>query len=440
MIRGADLLELGVAHGPVFGLALRAAQTAEPVLGRDTALARLMSALDTPDEHVADAHFGVVAAAIVGARPPVWTERDAPAPFASWCDDAEEGAIAQMQTAMRVPSAVRGALMPDAHQGYGLPIGGVLATEGTVIPYAVGVDIACRMRLTVLDLPADLLDSAPERLDDHGRWTATEKLHALRDRAARQLGSSGSGNHFAEFGSLTLDSDDLGLARGRYLALLSHSGSRGAGAAIANHYSKLAERERPELPRELANLAWLDLEHEAGAEYWTAMELMGDYAAANHQVLHERVLGHLAALPLASVENHHNFAWVERIEGRQLVVHRKGATPAQAGVLGIVPGSMATPGYVVRGRGSSASLDSASHGAGRRMSRGAARRSHTWAAVRPLLEAAGVRLLGAGIDESPLAYKDIETVIDAQRDLITVVARFDPRIVRMADDGERPEH
>jgi tRNA-splicing ligase RtcB len=392
-----------------------------------------------------------------------FVERDVPAPFQSWCGDAEQGALSQMQNALRLPSAVRGALMADAHQGYGLPIGGVLATERTVIPYGVGVDIACRMKLTVLDLPSAILDERPgalerallrgtqfgtgktlrERADhdvlDAGRWSQTPLVRSLREKAAGQLGTSGSGNHFVEFGRLDLAADDLDLGAGSYLALLSHSGSRGPGAQIAGHYTKTARALHPELPKELSHLAWLDLDSEPGQEYWSAMSLMGDFAAAGHEVIHTRLARALKAGVLAEVENHHNYAWIERHGGRDVVVHRKGATPAGAGVLGVIPGSMATPGFVVRGRGSVASLESASHGAGRVMSRTAARRSFTWRQVQPLLEEAGVKVLSAGIDENPLVYKDINAVMAAQTDLVDVVARFSPRIVRMADAGEKPE-
>ena len=120
-------------------------------------------------------------------------------------------------------------------------------------------------------------------------------------------------------------------------------------------------------------------------------------------------------------------------------VHRKGATPAGKGVLGVIPGSMASPGFVVRGKGEPVSLDSASHGAGRQMSRTAAREKFRWNHVKPILEAAGVQLLSAGIDEVPGAYKDIHAVMAAQADLVDVIARFDPKIVRMADAGEKPE-
>jgi tRNA-splicing ligase RtcB len=142
---------------------------------------------------------------------------------------------------------------------------------------------------------------------------------------------------------------------------------------------------------------------------------------------------------IAGVENHHNFAWKEIHDGRAVIVHRKGATPAGKGVLGVIPGSMATPGFVVRGRGESASLNSASHGAGRAMSRTAAKEKFRWGNVKPVLEEAGVTLLSAGIDEVPGSYKDIHSVMAAQADLVEVVARFDPRIVKMAPAGEPPE-
>src|SRR5690606_16178966 len=152
-------------------------------------------------------------------------------------------------------------------------------------------------------------------------------------------------------------------------ALLTHSGSRGTGASVASYYSRLAMDLHPELPKQLRHLAWLDLDSQAGQEYWEAMSLMGRYAAANHAVIHRQTARHLKADVLLDVENHHNFAWKEVHDfgggEREVIVHRKGATPAGRGVLGIIPGSMASPGYLVRGKGSSQSLESASHGAGR---------------------------------------------------------------------------
>jgi tRNA-splicing ligase RtcB len=270
-------------------------------------------------------------------------------------------------------------------------------------------------------------------------WNVTPVTARVFPKARGQLGTSGSGNHFVEFGTLTLDKPDLGLEAGSYVALLSHSGSRGAGATIADFYSKLAMDQHPELPPELRRLAWLDMDSQAGQEYWAAMNLMGKYAAANHALIHQRVAKAAGFKPIASVENHHNFAWLENHNGKDVYVHRKGATPAGEGVLGVIPGSMATPGYVVRGKGNKVSLDSASHGAGRVMSRTAAREKFNWNHFKQQLADAGVQLLSAGIDEAPGVYKDIHTVMSAQSDLVDVIARFDPKIVKMADAGEKPE-
>ncbi len=388
--------------------------------------------------------------------------RKIPAKYQQWGKDIEPQSIEQMENACRLPIAVAGALMPDAHLGYGLPIGGVLATENAVIPYAVGVDIACRMKMSVLDLPVSALDNQTGRLKkalaeetrfgigaafkkrrDHAvmdeDWSFAEPVKAHKDKAWNQLGSSGSGNHFVEFGVLTLDKADLGLAAGTYVALLSHSGSRGPGNLIATHYSKLASRHHPELPKELQHLAWLNLDTHAGQEYWQAMALMGRYAAANHALVHKYVTRNLGVEVMLDIENHHNFAWKETHFGRDLIVHRKGATPAHAGAIGIIPGSMATPGFVVRGRGKPESLHSASHGAGRRMSRKAAKRQYCWADSQAFLKERGVTLISAGLDEVPMAYKDILSVMQAQQDLVEPIARFDPKLVKMAPPGERPE-
>lgn len=405
------------------------------------------------------------------------------APYEMWGtpgEDFDHKSIEQLTSACALPVARAGALMPDAHVGYGLPIGGVLATEGAVIPYAVGVDIACRVKMTVLDIPTTELDhdAGRERLTkaieaetrfgvgaafgkkgDHTRprehevmdrdWSVTKVTKHLKDKAREQLGTSGSGNHFVEFGTLTIESDGdaraVGLERGTHLALLSHSGSRGAGAAVCDHYSKLAMSLRPHLGGLQRHLAWLDLDSEEGIEYWEAMSLMGAYAEANHACIHRHIARHLGAWVKLDIENHHNFAWKEVHDPgdgngpRELVVHRKGATPAGDGALGIIPGSMATPGFVVMGKGGAGSLDSASHGAGRVMSRTQAKKRFRWAHVKQDLRDAGVTLLSAGIDENPRVYKDIRRVLSQQSDLVRTLARFDPRLVKMAPGGERPE-
>ena len=418
-----------------------------------------------PSDFVDDEVFGELAQAILDAPEDSYVPRAEPAPWQQWGDDLEDFAIDQMRNACNLPVSVAGALMPDAHPGYGLPIGGVLATEGCVIPYAVGVDIACRMKLTVLDLPVDWLSTETDKLKSqlsrdtqfgigasfkkphqHGvmdaDWSVSPITQQFKDKAWSQLGTSGSGNHFVEFGTLTFDEsqqEQFGCDAGTYLALLSHSGSRGTGANVAAHYSRVAQATHADLPRELTHLAWLDLDSADGAEYWAAMNLMGEYAAANHACIHRSLAKNLGAEVLVDIENHHNFAWKETHFGKDAIVHRKGATPAGEGVLGIVPGSMATPAYVVRGKGDPASLNSAAHGAGRVMSRTAAKKAFHWPTEKKKLDDAGITLLSAGLDEVPGVYKDIHSVMAAQSDLVEPLARFDPKIVKMAKAGERPE-
>ena len=320
--------------------------------------------------------------------------------------------------------------------------------------------------MTVLDLPMRDLDRKRERLakaiesetrfgvgarfEDprehpvlHEDWSVSPVTARNKDRARLQLGTSGSGNHFVEFGTFTNPEPIGDLPAGEHVALLSHSGSRGTGASVCEHYSRLAMQKHPELPKELAHLAWLGLDDPDGAEYWAAMQLMGHYAAANHQLIHEHIARHLGLEVLLDVENHHNFAWRERhvVQGveRDLIVHRKGATPAGEGVLGIIPGSMASPGYLVSGLGNAESLRSASHGAGRVMSRTKAIQLLEWDRVRRQLRDRGVHLLSAGLDEAPAVYKDIEQVMAAQADLVRILGRFDPRLVKMAPEGEKAE-
>ena len=416
-----------------------------------------------PASYRDDPHFGPLASAMLEERRVAPATR-VPIHYRTWGDEIDEASHAQMRQACELPGAVGAALMPDAHVGYGLPIGGVLAMDNAVVPYAVGVDIACRMKLSVLDLPPEsMVDSferyrhaiekgsrfgvgaAYEKPQSHPvmdrDWSVTRITRESKDKAWRQLGTSGSGNHFVEFGELTLDHEELalGLPAGRYVALLSHSGSRGTGAAVCSTYSAIARASMPREHERFGRLAWLSLDSQAGQEYWAAMNLMGEYAAANHEVIHRLVSKLLSAQIVAGVENHHNFAWKEVHGGRELVVHRKGATPAGPGVLGVIPGSMATPAFVVRGRGKPESLHSAAHGAGRRMSRTAARSRYRFRAVQKDLEAKGVRVLSAGSDEVPGVYKDIHSVMAQQTDLVDVIARFDPKIVKMCADGSAAE-
>jgi tRNA-splicing ligase RtcB (3'-phosphate/5'-hydroxy nucleic acid ligase) len=460
----SDLINLGIPAGEALQLAhshmrrlfARGLDRAQVEAEFASLIAESSKFLDDPDA----GDLGRVLAR------PLFRARAEPAPWRQWGTDLEAQAVQQMANACALPVAVAGALMPDAHVGYGLPIGGVLATDNAIIPYAVGVDIACRMRLSVFDRKANTIAGQKDRLTNiieretrfglgcvfeerrehevmDEDWNVSPVTKRLREKAWRQLGTSGSGNHFVEFGAFTVGDDSLGMPTGEYLALLTHSGSRGAGAQVCQHYSRLAIERHPELPKELKHLAWLSLNEEAGQEYWAAMSLMGHYAAANHALIHHHIARSLGEEAILAIENHHNFAWKERhvIAGaeREVIVHRKGATPAGPDVLGVIPGSMASPGFVVRGKGESKSLASAAHGAGRVMSRTKARQSFTWSAVKKLLAERGVTLLSAGLDEVPGVYKDIAAVMAAQTDLIDVLGRFDPKLVKMCPAGERAE-
>jgi tRNA-splicing ligase RtcB len=179
------------------------------------------------------------------------------------------------------------------------------------------------------------------------------------------------------------------------------------------------------------------MDEEEGIEYWHAMNLAGDYASACHHVIHQKIAKQLSRTPMIMVENHHNFAWKEMLDGKEVIVHRKGATPAGKNVLGIIPGSMTAPGFIVKGRGETTSINSASHGAGRKMSRTAASKSITMSHLKDDLQKHGVKLLGGGVDEAPDAYKDIELVMQSQTELVDIVGKFTPKIVKM--DGTAPK-
>lgn len=470
VINSEDLIALGYKTGRPFGVALRTARRHQH-FGKEKLLAQLSDVRAAPGAYTDNAAYGKLAKALIEeAR----TSQDAYIPLREAHMEyaiygkphIEAHARTQMGVAMQLPVTVAGALMPDAHQGYGLPIGGVLAVNNAVIPYGVGVDIGCRMALSIYDIPeAYFVENHAQfkreliaqtrfgagrgfKLNeraDHSVLTSVgfgmnPFVAGLKDKAWTQLGTSGGGNHFVEFGIIEFPEADevLGIAAGKHLALLSHSGSRGLGATIAGYYTKLA-KELCRLPHEAQHLAYLGLDTEAGQEYWQAMTLAGDYASANHEIIHRKMATALGAEVLAKVENHHNFAWKEMWNGQEVIVHRKGATPAGKGTLGIIPGSMTAPGFLVRGKGEAAAINSASHGAGRRMSRTQAIKTITKEAMQTSLNQHGVTLVGAGLDEAPMAYKDIHTVMAAQTDLVDVLATFAPRLVRMADDGSRED-
>ena len=465
-LTGKQLRAIGLPEGPVISIAMNIMEKNYKHHTQEKALEILKNIVSSPSHYINDEVLGMIAQQLI---PKVPTFEGAEISlnqsgiqfnvFGS--EQIEQGAMHQMYTAAKLPVAVAGALMPDAHAGYGLPIGGVLATKNAVIPYGVGVDIGCRMCLSIFDIdPKELTDRENyfareineatlfgggaqfQQPSDHEVMERKEfdelpLLKSLQGRAWKQLGSSGSGNHFVEFGIVEINEKDevMNIEAGKYIGLLSHSGSRGLGANIANHYTKQAKQKR-RLPGEAGNLAWLSLDEEEGIEYWLAMNLAGDYASANHHIIHEKIAKQLGRQPMKMVENHHNFAWKEVFEGKEVIVHRKGATPAARGVLGIIPGSMTATGFIVKGKGEKASLLSASHGAGRKMSRTAALNSITQNALKDELEKHGVKLLGGGLDEAPFAYKDIEEVMKSQKQLVDVVGRFTPKIVKM--DGSAP--
>lgn len=471
-ITGKELRAIGYPEGPVISIAMNVMQRKFKHHGKEEVMETLQKVLASPVEYKDDALLALIAKELIkisesskalssGEGLGEVSLLQSGIQFNIFGQEhIEEGAMHQMYTAAKLPVAVAGALMPDAHSGYGLPIGGVLATENAVIPYGVGVDIGCRMCLSIFDIdPKDLVQkeswfareineatlfgsgaqfdrAADHEVMDNKAFYELQLLKNLHGRAWKQLGSSGSGNHFVEFGTVEITGKDdvLGIEAGNYVGLLSHSGSRGLGANIANHYTKIAKQKR-RLPGEASNLAWFDLNEEEGMEYWIAMNLAGDYASACHHIIHAKIAKQLGRKPMTMVENHHNFAWKEKWEGKDVIVHRKGATPAGKDVLGIIPGSMTAAGFIVKGKGENASVNSASHGAGRKMSRTKAIASVTDKQLKDELKKHGVKLLGGGLDESPFAYKDIELVMKSQQHLVDTVGKFTPKIVKM--DGAK---
>jgi tRNA-splicing ligase RtcB len=379
--------------------------------------------------------------------------------------DVPHGALDQMQTVMRIPPAITGALMPDAHHGYAMPIGGVVVLDNAVSPSFVGYDIACRMMISILDIsPQEFLKNRQkifsdmkdvsrfgvgseftrsgarkhEVMDDY-LWQHLPHLKTLHNTAIRQLGSSGGGNHFfdALIGEVVTPSyilvgpDGRQLEKGKFfVAIMTHSGSRGAGHKSATHYLKLAKKETEARARGIPKgYEWLPLDSDAGSEYWMVMELMGEYAKANHDLIHMHFAKKSGIGRLRYAENHHNFAWDM---GNRQIVHRKGATPAHTGQLGIIPGSSGTPSYLVEGLGNPMSIFSSSHGAGRPFSRKEAKSRHSPDLYSAHMQVQDILTAGVAPDETFMAYKDIERVIQLQDGLLVkVLAKMHPKIVIM---------
>ncbi|MBN8675936.1 MAG: RtcB family protein [Chitinophagales bacterium] len=473
-LSGKELRAIGFPEGPVISAAMNVMQKNYKHHGKKEVMELLQKVLASPIEYMNDGVLALIAEKLIvkveAEIPPAEGLREAGIQFNVFGQEhIEEGAMHQMYTAAKLPISVAGALMPDAHSGYGLPIGAVLATDNAVIPYGVGVDIGCRMCLSIFDIdPKELTQKESyfareineatlfgsggqfDQASDHEvmeneLFQQLPLLKNLHGRAWKQLGSSGSGNHFVEFGVVEITEKDevLGVEAGKYVGLLSHSGSRALGANIANHYTKIAISKR-RLPHDAKNLAWLTLDEEEGMEYWLAMNLAGEYASACHHIIHAKIAKQLGRKPVTMVENHHNFAWKEKWEGKEVIVHRKGATPAGKDVLGIIPGSMTADGFIVKGKGETAAVNSASHGAGRKMSRSRAIASVTDKQFKEELKKFGVKLLGGGLDESPFAYKDIDLVMQSQKALVDIVGKFTPKIVKMSaragTDGDGAKH
>jgi len=372
-------------------------------------------------------------------------------------------AVDQMYTVMRLPMATKGALMPDAHLGYAMPIGGVALLDGALSPSFVGYDISCMVQLSLLDIEVAAFEADrahfAKRLQsvtsfgmgagfgagarDHAvmeerTWTELRSAAKLKALAARQLGSSGGGNHFADLVIIELLADlDPWHIGDKMVGLLTHSGSRGAGHKLATHYVQQAAAATKSLAKGIPNgYEWLPLAHELGQEYLAAMTLMGNYAKANHDLIHDHFCRAVGLQTTQRIWNRHNYLWINGNE----VIHRKGATPANAGQLGLIPGTSGTASYLVRGLGNAQSMNSSSHGAGRWHSRTEAKRQHNEARFQSHMAAKDILHFGLAPDETFMAYKDIEMVIALQDGLlIEPVARMMPRVVLMggrSDDGD----
>ena len=349
MITGKILIDKGWPEGPVIGKALRLAETlAAEGLPEDAVFAALEDVRANPDAVAKEEAAFDLGQALMALRVPEPAPvRAEPLHAPIWGKEIiDPQAIRQLHNAMRLPVTVGGALMPDAHVGYGIPIGGVVALENAVAPYMVGVDIACRMMMSIFPADSDVMIKNASKKDkvrkvmreetrfglgakfgqyerrqhavlDDPDWEATRLLKHLKDKAHAQLGTSGTGNHFVDAGLLRVDGTGagvLGIEPGVFFAIMTHSGSRGPGASIANHYSRLA-MDQSTLPKQLRHLAWLSLDTEAGQEYWISMNLAGRFASACHHTIHRAIAKSLRLKPMLQVENHHNFC----IAGDQIV-------------------------------------------------------------------------------------------------------------------------
>jgi len=375
-------------------------------------------------------------------------------PVKIWTDDVEESAMQQIENLCALPFLFHHlAIMPDVHAGMGMPIGGVLACVDAVIPNAVGVDIGCGMcavktNWRVEDISADVLrkqimrgirERIPLGMDHHKerqdesylpQGHDIDKLTVVKAQyisAQRQVGTLGGGNHFIE-----LQRDEQGM-----LWIMIHSGSRNLGKQVGGHYNKLAgilnERWHSVVKPEL-RLAFLPLRTQEFNDYWAEMQYCVEFALCNRRLMMERIQEVIAdALPGIEFEPMiniaHNYAAWEHHYGKNVIVHRKGATLAREGIIGIIPGSQGTASYIVEGLGNPDSFNSCSHGAGRLMSRTAAVKTLSLEdEVKKLDEQGIVHAIRSqrDLEEAAGAYKDIEQVINNELDLVKILTRLLP--------------
>ena len=378
-------------------------------------------------------------------------------PIKMWLDDIEPGAMAQARNLANLPFVAGWvALMPDCHEGYGMPIGGVLATRHVIIPNAVGVDIGCGMLATqhfakngvahelftedvLKRVMARIREEVPMGFNHHRHpvaWDGFDTVPAdapvvLREleSARKQIGTLGGGNHFIEL----LRREQKEGSNDTELWAMVHSGSRNLGLKVASHYHEKAQmlcsRWHIELPH--SDLAYLPAAEPLAHEYRVSMDFCRRFAEQNRQIIMDRISEAIAdevgLLPEQSIESVHNYVALEMHLNEMVWVHRKGAIRASEDTLGVIPGSMGSPSFIVLGCGNPNSFESASHGAGRRMGRGQARRTLK-------LEEEQARMAGivhglrntSDLDEAPGAYKNILDVMTNQQDLVSVEAILSP--------------
>lgn len=376
-------------------------------------------------------------------------------PIKSWCMAPEEGAIKQATNLANLPFVHKWlALMPDTHQGFGMPIGGVLATKGVVIPNAVGVDIGCGMcsiesnvtewnRELLTDVLKEIRYNVPVGFGKHIHPKDTSKLppnpnggyvENFYEASLYQIGTLGGGNHFIE-----LQKNPLG-----NLCVMIHSGSRNLGKQVADYYNKLAidlnGKWHTAVPEDW-ELAFLPLDSEQGQAYLKDMQYCVDFALANRKEMMNACQQAIYKVFKASgvqvefsgfINIAHNYARLENHYGENVLVHRKGATSARLGEIGLIPGSQGTKSYIVQGRGAKESFESCSHGAGRKMGRKEAQRTLDLEAEKKILDAQGIIhsvRSKEDLDEAPSSYKDIDVVMQEQQDLVKVLVELTPLAV-----------